>query len=121
LQKSSIKEIIFCCCRVFVECVALDCMLQHTPQYTTTDYLSRTCYSRLQCFWWSIALHSMLQHTPQHTMEWLRLVGSFKLQVSFAEYSLFYRALLRKRRVILRSLQIEATSYKRLLVTNMLQ
>ena len=27
-------------------------------------------------------------------MMWLQLVGSLKLQVSFAEYSLFYRALL---------------------------
>jgi len=30
-------------------------------------------------------------------MGWLRLVGSIKLQVSFAEYSLFYRALLQER------------------------
>ena len=31
--------------------------------------------------------------------QWLRLVGSLKLQVSFAEYRFFYRALLRKRPV----------------------
>ena len=43
------------------------------------------------------------------TMECLRLVGSLKIQVSFAEYSLFYRALLQKRPVILRSLLTEAT------------
>ena len=30
-------------------------------------------------------------------MGWLRLVGSIKYQVSFAEYSLLYRALLQKR------------------------
>ena len=30
-------------------------------------------------------------------MVWLKLVGSFKFQVSFAEYSLFYRAVLQKR------------------------
>jgi len=42
-------------------------------------------------------------------MGWLQLVGSFKLQVSLAEYSLFYRALLQKRPVILRSLLIVAT------------
>jgi len=42
-------------------------------------------------------------------MGWLRLVGSLKLQVSFAEYSLFYRALLQKRPIILRSLLIVAT------------
>jgi len=43
------------------------------------------------------------------TMGWLRLVGSFKLQVSFAEYSLFYRAFLQKWPIILRSLLIVAT------------
>jgi len=37
------------------------------------------------------------------------LVGSFKLQVSFAECSLFYRALLQKRPIILRSLLMVAT------------
>jgi len=40
---------------------------------------------------------------------WLPLVGSFKLWVSFAEYSFFYMALLQKRLVILRSLRIVAT------------
>jgi len=45
-------------------------------------------------------------------MGWLRLVGSLKLQVSFAEYSLFYRALLQKRPRILRSLLIIATLYR---------
>ena len=37
-------------------------------------------------------------------MGWLQRVGSLKLQVSSAEYCLFYRALLQKRPVILRSL-----------------
>jgi len=41
----------------------------------------------------------------------LRFVGSLKLQVSFAEYSLFYRALLQLRPIILRSLLIVATQY----------
>jgi hypothetical protein len=45
------------------------------------------------------------------TMGWLRLVGSLKLQVSFAEYNLFYRALLQKRPIISRSLLIEVTQY----------
>ena len=44
-------------------------------------------------------------------MGWLRLVGSIKLQVSFAEYSLFYRALLQKRPINLRSLPVVATPY----------
>jgi len=42
---------------------------------------------------------------------WLRLVGSLELQVSFAEHSLFYRALLQKKSIILRSLLIVATPY----------
>jgi len=47
----------------------------------------------------------------RHFFEWLRLEGSSKLQVSFAEYSLFYRALLQKRPIILRSLLTKATQY----------
>jgi len=42
-------------------------------------------------------------------IRWLRLVGSFKLQVSFAEYRLFCRALLQKRPIIMRSLLVVAT------------
>jgi len=38
------------------------------------------------------------------TMGWLRLVGSLKLDVSFAEYRLLYRALLQKRPIILKDL-----------------
>jgi len=44
-------------------------------------------------------------------MGWLRLVGTLKLQVSFAEYSLCYRSLLQKRPTILRSILIVATPY----------
>jgi len=47
----------------------------------------------------------------QRVAGWLRSVGFFKLYVSFAECSLFYRALLQKRPIILRSLLIEATPY----------
>ena len=44
-------------------------------------------------------------------MGWLPLVGSLKLYVSFAEYCLFHRALLRKRPTILRSLLIVTAQY----------
>jgi len=37
------------------------------------------------------------ENTQKRPLGWLRLVGSLKLQVSFAEYHLFYRALLQKR------------------------
>ena len=43
------------------------------------------------------------------TMGSLRLVGSLHSSVSFAEYRLFYRALLQKRQVILKSLLVVAT------------
>ena len=42
-------------------------------------------------------------------MGWLRSVGSIKLWVSFAEYRLFYRALLQKRPIILSILLTKAT------------
>jgi len=42
-------------------------------------------------------------------MGWLRLVGSLKLWVAFADYHLFYGALLQKRPVILSILLTEAT------------
>jgi len=63
-----------------------------------------------------MAFKSFLQLPARLTLDgtdmgWLRLVGSLKLQVSFAEYRLFYRALLQKRPVILRSLLIVATPY----------
>ena len=44
-------------------------------------------------------------------MGWLRSVGSIKFYVSFAEYSLFYRALLQKRNMISSILLTEATPY----------
>jgi len=52
-----------------------------------------------------------LPHSGLCTMAWLQSVGSIKLNVSFAEYGLFCRALLQKRPIILSSLQIEATAY----------
>jgi len=56
----------------------------------------------------------MCMHTHARmctSMGWLRLVGSLDLKVSFAECHLFYRALLQKRPIILRSLLIVATPY----------
>jgi len=52
----------------------------------------------------------VLYQTRQH-MVCLPLADSFKLQVSFAEYRLFNRALLQKRPIILRSLLMVATPY----------
>ena len=46
-------------------------------------------------------IHSYM--TRLNHIGWLQLVGSLKSYVSFAEYSLFYRALLQKRPIISRT------------------
>ena len=59
-------------------------------------------------------MHTYIMHvnlySAMHTGS-LRWVGSLKSKVSLAEYSLFDRALLQKRRIILRSLLVLATPY----------
>ena len=50
---------------------------------------------------------------PRLAMGWLPFVGSLKSYVSFAEYRLFYRALLQKRPIILRSLLLEGGQERR--------
>jgi len=62
---------------------------------------------------WQKCLY-ILPHDTTHifwhpTMRWLQLVGSLGLDISSAEYSLFNRALLQKRPIVLRSLIIIAT------------
>jgi len=69
------------------------------------------------CMWNTLAVTLF---PPTHTwndslppiMGWLRLVGSIKLPVSFAEYCLFYRALLQKRPVIVSILLTKSTRYQ---------
>ena len=53
----------------------------------------------------------MYVHTDVH-VEWLRLVGSLKLQVSFAKETYKRDDILQKRPMILRSLLIVATPYR---------
>jgi len=64
-------------------------------------------------FWWFDSDGSSQKSAccEMYSPGWLWLVGSIELQVSFAEYSLFYRALLQKRPIILSILLIEATPY----------
>jgi len=69
-------------------------------------YLCLYVYVCIRC---DYLLHD--QEAAAVNMGWLRLVGSLKLQVSFAEYRFFNRALLQKRPIILRSLLIVATPY----------
>jgi len=55
--------------------------------------------------------HSRVWRDSFTVDRWLRSVGSIKLQVSCAEYRLFYRALLQKRPIILSFLLTKATPY----------
>jgi len=75
--------------------------LQRTPHWILKSFESR----------WILTFKSPWILTVENAMGWLRLVGSLKLQVSYAEYSLFNRALLQKRRRIWSSLLIVATAY----------
>ena len=59
---------------------------------------------------WNDMTHLHVWHSVA-SMGWLRLVGSLKLYVSFAEYRLCYRSLVQKRLIILRSLLLAATLY----------
>jgi len=69
------------------------------------------CINIVCCIDYVLLFRVWHQEMPrlQWHMGWLRWVGSLKLQVTFAKYRLFYRALLQKRLIILRSLLIVAT------------
>ena len=72
-------------------------------------YLSHTCE------WVTMTLMSDSYVSDSYVyphMGWLRSVGSIKSQVSFAEYSLFCRALLQKRPLIWSILLTKATPYR---------
>jgi len=77
-------------------------------------WISHVSYMHEPCLiyeWIMSLLHSdkRVLYLGRLGMGWLRLVASLKLQVSFAEYSLFYRTPLQTRPIILRSLLIVAT------------
>ena len=81
--------------------VRIQQILAHYPCLCVTHKSASTC-TELEC----------ATIMANGRMRWLRLVGSLKSQVSFAEYRLCYRALLQKRPIILRSLLIVATPYR---------
>jgi len=54
----------------------------------------------LQRYTYNVCIYNIDMGWLNIDMGWLRLVGSSKSQVSFAEYSLFYRALLQKRPIV---------------------
>jgi len=73
--------------------------------------INKSCHT-FKKITWEITHSCAWNDSTQPVMGLLRLVGSLKSQVSFAEYSPFYRALLQKRPMILRSLLIVATPYR---------
>ena len=96
-----------CICVGDVTCVYLICIYTHHLHI----FLFAHMYTNVRAPEWKEALCLFLCRPHSTHMKWLQLVGSLKLQVSFSEYSLFYRALLQKRPIILRSLLIVANPY----------
>ena len=101
-------------CSAFMSCTCLYCVCtcMCTRMHAYICLCAHICVMH--------AYVSLISHTCVYAflnarvyigMRWLQLVGSLKLQVSFAEYRLFHRALLQKRPVILRSPLIVATPY----------
>jgi len=79
-------------------------------------WLIHSWHDSIICVLWGSTMEgrdhlSMLWVLWRSTMGWLRLVGSIQFYVSFAEYSLCYRALLQKKPIILSILLTEATPY----------
>jgi len=83
--------------------ITLHCTHINTTRHTYVCVYVCHTYER-------VASHICTSHvTP---MGWLRSVGSIKLQVSFPEYRLFYRALLQKRPIISPILLTKAIPYE---------
>jgi len=102
-------HVTFVCCSV-LQCVAVCCSIPVSFDIYDNSYhvqFYRTHTHQQECTSNKSRFHQI--GFLSSTMGWLRLVGSLKLYVSFAEYSLFYRALLQTRPIILRSLLIIAT------------
>ena len=106
LQHLSANANSFVCMSPFVS-IGLVNTSQLTCEYVSFGMWIRLIWhvntSHLTCVQWDSIT------TP--TMGWLQCAGSIKLYVSFAEYCLFCRALLQKRRIILSILLTQATPY----------
>ena len=73
------------------------CIMIRAMRVNVCIYLCRMWHepTRVLSVWYLICIYHGI-----FPMGWLRSVGSIKLWVSFAEYRLFYRALLQKRPII---------------------
>ena len=95
------------------ECISSLCVRVSVSHHLSMCIHMRGSGTRV-CVRVSVSHHISLCIHMDIRMGCLRVVGSLKLYVSFAEYHLFYRALLQKRPMILRSLLIVATPYDHL-------
>ena len=107
-----------------LQCVAVCCSVSLWQRYKDMAMCCGVLQCVLQCVAVCVALCvavcvgvccSVLQCVALAAMKDMHGVATIsrllKLQVSFAEYRLFYRALLQKRPIILSSLLIAATPY----------
>jgi len=108
LRHSGLLRCVAVCCSVLQRVSVAVCFRGGVAQ-ARQNFGTQVCCSVLQCVAVccsvlvlqcvsAVVLRKRVR-TLAH-MGWLRLVCSFKLQVSFAEYSLFYRALLQNRPII---------------------
>jgi len=117
------------CCSVFqytcshhasclTSCV-LQCVASHLVRCSVLHHiicvalcLFKSCVTRhIMCVATCVNWYCHTTLSAENAIGWLRSVGSIKLQVSFAEYCLFYRALLQKRPIIVSILLTKATPY----------
>jgi len=107
---------------IFVEHLAIYmCVRESVCIYVVCVYMCTSCIEEESCYSGRQREREIHAHTHIHakthklrrgtSIGWLRMIGSLNLYVSFAEYCLLYRALLRQRPIILRSLLIVATTY----------
>ena len=115
---------------VAVCCSALRCVIHsyyksfHTWDHSVKELCRFTCHCviphQIPCEYvmsyvlqWALVCCSACCSMQYIPMGWLQSVGSIKLQVSFSEYCLFYRALLQKRPIIFSILLTKATPYQK--------
>jgi len=94
-----------CSVVIRVEVCVVVCILIWFFRFVYMDYIHECA-----CVWWN-SIYMFESRQMVCAMGWLRSVGSIKLQVSFAEYRLFYEALLQKGPIILSILLNKANPY----------
>jgi len=101
----------YICTRPHVCIYVHTCIQESTDGHcaTKSSHWVSKVYLTFLLWWFQVCLF-----VHYDDMGWLWLVGSLKTYVSFAEYSLFHRALLQKSPMFLGSLLIVVTSYRHL-------